>query len=102
MKLPSLRFRPVKNEPVVSEHVRRDHDSGGLLCISRSMNSISKAEPFWGVPGNSRLAIKPCGSSCGLPVFLNGANPHAPGVPLIPIGPIYSNGGNRDATRPVN
>ena len=102
MKLPGLRFRLAKNEPVANEYVPRDHESDGWRSISRSMRFTSKGEPFWGLPDNSTLAIEGSGSSFDLPVSLNGANPHAPRAPLIRIDSICKHDGNRDATPPAN
>jgi transposase len=86
------------------ERVRSEGSRKRRLALYRQVNELYRAGSgaSWGLPGNSRLAIKPCGSLFGLPVFLSGANPHAPRAPLIPIDPICKNGGNRDATRPVS
>src|SRR5579885_3305453 len=90
-----MRFRPVKNEPVASEHVRREHGNSGLRSISRSRNGIGKEERSWALPGNCTLVIEGCASLCDLQVSLNGANPHARGALSILIALICKNDGSK-------
>jgi len=47
-----------KNEPAESGLVRRDHANIALRSISRSRNSTSKEEPFWGLQGSSTWPSK--------------------------------------------
>src|SRR5579883_595239 len=102
LKRPDSQLPLAKNAPVGSRLVQKDHANIVLRSISRSRNSSSKGEPSWGLPGNCISAIEGCASSFALPVSPNGANPHAPGAPLIRIDPICKHGGNRDATLPAN